>query len=233
MTITTTLRPDGLPYEPEPLPKPHCAHCSCSDHVKPKYHWSSLKIKSSKMRRLNVVLIIYLTFLMTPSPVWNSAYAITPEVMKERTAFEKLSDIETLRIDLSAKAVKILKLTSPWPGGKEKYSGLTRKQADSLITIGEIFGPQLFPHAVKVAWCESRLNPSAVNGSNKNGTVDRGLFQLNDGGTMQRLGINSREAFDAATAASAAKVLFEDRGWQPWVCAKHLKIDHMRNKNYK
>ncbi|MFM7089114.1 MAG: transglycosylase SLT domain-containing protein [Candidatus Paceibacterota bacterium] len=226
-------RQDGLPVEPIYEPKPHCAHCSCNDHAKPTYHWTKMKVTSPRMRKLTLALTLYLVFFSFPSPLWNSAYAVTPEIIKERTSFEKLTEIETLRRDLSYKAVKILNLKKGVPGGKPRYHGLTRKQADSLIVIGEVFGPGLFAHAVKVAWCESRLNPSAVNGSNRNGTTDRGLFQLNDGGTMQRLGINSREAFDASSAAIAAKVLFDDRGWQPWVCAEHLKISHLKNKNYK
>jgi len=173
-------------------------------------------------------LIIYLALFCTPSPLWGHAYAATYETVKEKSSYERLVEIELLRQDFAKRAAEIIKLSSPYPGGKSRYGGLNRKQADAVLVIAETFGESYFKHAIKVAWCESRLNPAAVNGSNTNGTVDRGLFQLNDGGTMQRLGVDKQEAFDARVSALAALVLFEDRGWQPWVCAHKQNFDHLK-----
>lgn len=72
--------------------------------------------------------------------------------------------------------------------------------------------------AVRVAHCESRLTARAVGGPNKDGTYDYGVFQLNNGGTMQGLGLRKREALDAATNIDAAYRLWKRRGWQPWSC---------------
>ena len=44
--------------------------------------------------------------------------------------------------------------------------------------------------AVALAWEESRLDPSAVNNKNRNQSIDRGLFQLNDR-TFPRLEVQS------------------------------------------
>ena len=98
------------------------------------------------------------------------------------------------------------------------YFGLSKTQAHSAGVIRTAFGDNLFKKAIAIAWCESRLMPDAYH-SNKNGSTDRGLFQLNDGGTAQRLGIDAENAFDAELNSKAARILYEDRGWQPWVCA--------------
>ena len=101
------------------------------------------------------------------------------------------------------------------------YSGLSKKQAMIVLEIKNNFGDKLFRKAVAIAWCESRLNSTAFN-KNRNGSADRGVFQLNDGGTMQGLGITSKEAYDFYANIRAAKALYNNRGWQPWVCAKKM-----------
>lgn len=97
------------------------------------------------------------------------------------------------------------------------YAGLSKIQATTVLAIRHHFGSKLFSKAVRIAWCESRLNPTATN-RNRNGTTDHGVFQINDGGTMQGLGINRVQAMQLDTNVNAAKKLYDDRGWQPWVC---------------
>jgi hypothetical protein len=55
----------------------------------------------------------------------------------------------------------------------------TREVAESILVYADMFDipPAL---ALALAWEESRLNPRAVNAKNKNGSTDRGLFQLNN-----------------------------------------------------
>lgn len=72
--------------------------------------------------------------------------------------------------------------------------------------------------AERVAWCESRFRPWARH-RNRNGTTDYGVFQLNDGGTLQSLGLTRAEALDPAANVAAAKRLHARRGWRPWVCS--------------
>lgn len=90
-------------------------------------------------------------------------------------------------------------------------------RAEIIQMIHARFG-QHADHAVAVARCESTLVPSAVH-RNRNGTRDWGLFQLNDGGTLQSLGITPAQALDPATNIDAAHRLFLRRGWRPWVCS--------------
>ena len=180
-----------------------------------------------RTRRLSTLLTLYFCFFSFPSPVWNSAYAVTTEQIEVKTAFSQLTDFDAVREELAQRAANVINLNKPWPNGEARFGGLTERQAQSVLIIAQTFGEKQFDYAVRVAWCESRLNPESINRANGNRTVDRGLFMLNDGGTMQRLGVNTREVFDARANAEAALILFEDRGWQPWVCAKLLGFDNI------
>lgn len=78
--------------------------------------------------------------------------------------------------------------------------------------------------AIRVATCESGLNPIAVGGPNTNGTLDYGVFQFNGGGTLQEYlpGSTTAVKIDAALHSEdnirAALRLYQARGWQPWAC---------------
>ena len=90
-------------------------------------------------------------------------------------------------------------------------------------TIAMVFPEEARADAIKVANCESSLVETASN-RNRNGSQDWGIFQLNDGGTLQRLGGNAELARDPEWNIKAAYILYQDRGWQPWVCAKSLNL---------
>lgn len=97
--------------------------------------------------------------------------------------------------------------------------------------IAGVFPAAEVQRAVAVARCESGLRAGLVAGPNTDGTYDHGLFQLNDGGTLQGLLLAAgepAERFDVAAEplwnTRAARLLWERRGWQPWVCAAHLGI---------
>ena len=55
----------------------------------------------------------------------------------------------------------------------------SREIAEIILTYADMYNipPAL---ALALAWEESRLNPRAVNTANRNGSIDRGLFQLNN-----------------------------------------------------
>jgi hypothetical protein len=176
--------------------------------------------------RFALYMVINLVFTASPISMLSATAASAPEpqvVVVQAFTVSSLSDIDALRSRLAHQAVDAIGLEHRFA---HRYGGLSAVQANSVLVIAEAFGPEHFEDAVRISWCESRLDPKSMNGSNRNGTADRGLFQLNDGGTMQRLGVDLREVFDATTNAQAARVLFEDRGWQPWVCAKHIGLEH-------
>lgn len=89
--------------------------------------------------------------------------------------------------------------------------------------IRAVFPDSIENKAIRVARCESGLNPIAV-GLNTNGTKDVGVFQFNTGGTLQEYlpGRDTGEQIDRALSSAdnihAAYDLYRARGWQPWTC---------------
>lgn len=73
---------------------------------------------------------------------------------------------------------------------------------------------------------ESGLRANALNTSNRNGTWDIGLAQIN---TVHcaKVGASNREdcknkLFDIDTNLEIAKGIFDNRGWTAWYACKHL-----------
>lgn len=99
------------------------------------------------------------------------------------------------------------------PGGVTLASRSTG-EIESLIR--QSFPDNLEDKAIRVARCESALNEIAV-GRNSS-SRDFGVFQFNDGGTLQAyLGTTAR-ALDPVANVQAAYRLYQARGWQPWTC---------------
>ena len=101
--------------------------------------------------------------------------------------------------------------------------------AEVLALIVKYFPAAEIGNAMAVSRCESG-HSNAIGALNSNGTRDWGVFQLNDGGTLQgalrRIGVAfgstaeaQQLALDAETNVRAARVIWADRGWAPWVCA--------------
>ncbi|MCP4792544.1 MAG: hypothetical protein GY882_04345 [Actinomycetia bacterium] len=89
-------------------------------------------------------------------------------------------------------------------------------------------------NAVAVVFCESSLRPSSTN-VNGGGSKDYGLWQFNDGGTLQGVfaDVEGREpgpgeaeavALDIGWNLAAGRTLFDQRGWRPWACASKVGV---------
>lgn len=84
------------------------------------------------------------------------------------------------------------------------------------------------PHtAVAIANCESGLNPNAYNPNNPNGSTDGGLWQINSvhNETLVEKGLSK---WDPEDATEYARMLYDEHGWRPWVCAwskDHLALN--------
>jgi hypothetical protein len=95
----------------------------------------------------------------------------------------------------------------------------------AITLIKKDFPATQVPEAEKVAKCESHYNATDV-GHDSNGTVDRGLFQFNSGGTEQELltmtghpTTDLNLAFNPSWNVRAAAILYHRDGWGPWSCA--------------
>ncbi|MCH9815908.1 MAG: hypothetical protein K0U64_05565 [Actinomycetia bacterium] len=118
--------------------------------------------------------------------------------------------------------------TGPIPTATSPKSG--RIQA----LVKKHFPASQLGNAMAVAACESG-HSDAVGAVNNDGTVDWGVFQLNDGGTLQgslsAIGVSygskaqaQKIALDTETNVKAAASIYASRGWAPWVCAYKIRI---------
>lgn len=107
-------------------------------------------------------------------------------------------------------------------------------QADVLKLVKKYFPADQVGNAMAVASCES--GQQSIKGEvNSDGTTDWGIFQLNDGGTLQSsltgIGVKYKDVQDAAhlamnaeTNVRAAAWIMYQRGWAPWTCAYKQQI---------
>jgi len=100
----------------------------------------------------------------------------------------------------------------------------TSEQQQIIDYIRLRFG-QYADNALRVATCESGLNPRALNDNTQWGGVgiDRGIFQLNS--VYQRID-NPNFLFDYRSNIDMAWVIFSNAGynWHLWTCGRKLGL---------
>jgi hypothetical protein len=126
---------------------------------------------------------------------------------------------------VETKAALAVTITTPEPTktpavsteAPEEVSAVSRQQEEIIAFIKQTFGKDA-EDAIKVARCESGLNPKAV-GHNTDAaqSTDYGLFQIND----HWQGVtNTNFLLDYKINTLMAKKIFDGRGnWSAWVCA--------------
>lgn len=114
------------------------------------------------------------------------------------------------------------------PTATTAWTGTPDATVHALIV--RYFPANQVANADRVSLCESGQR-SVSSKPNSNGSRDHGIFQLNDGGTLQSLlGQLGQNRSDIALALNpdlnvrAAALLYSQRGWQPWTCAAKLGI---------
>jgi len=90
--------------------------------------------------------------------------------------------------------------------------------------IQKYFPESEWEKATKISTCESNMNPQTINTKNRNGTVDRGAWQIN---TVHKerfskmYGIDWEVgAHDPDLSTKYAKFLYDNSGFNPWICSK-------------
>lgn len=84
--------------------------------------------------------------------------------------------------------------------------------------------------AVAIAYCESRLKPTAYNPSNRDGSTDGGLWQINSVHD-ERLKALGLDKYDPEDATKYARMLYEENGYtfRDWVCyTRNMHLAFMR-----
>lgn len=159
------------------------------------------------------------------------------ELAKEESAAAKqIDDALDAAID-AARAQTLLDNGSAISGGPitgAVGSGGATNTTQVLALVREYFPAGQVGNAMAVSRCESG-HANRVGRANGNGTRDYGIFQINDGGTLQaalrRVGVKFADARDAREKAldpelniRMARAIFDARGWQPWVCAAKVGV---------
>jgi len=79
--------------------------------------------------------------------------------------------------------------------------------------------PAEYEKAVRVATCESGLDPRAVS----SGGGNHGLFQINNvhRGRVASMGYSWSDIYDPYVNARVARTIYNESGWSPWpVCGR-------------
>lgn len=102
---------------------------------------------------------------------------------------------------------------------KELESQLNKRYEDMTIEqkIKHVFGED-GEDAIRVFKCESGLQSKCNDGLNSNGSVDCGIAQINS-----IHGVPRRFLLNEDVSLQVAKQIFDQQGWNPWVCKKVLK----------
>jgi hypothetical protein len=164
-----------------------------------------------------LALIISLTTLPTPSPAAT-------------TISKPIRGVLALTIKSSPARAPVVHLrTRPAVAELADFTSDPTPSDGYVVTlIHQDFPARAWHDAEAVAWCESKFRTTDI-GFDSNGTHDRGLFQLNDGGTeeylMAMIGQNPKNlnlAFNPVLNVKAAALLYARDGWSQWSCARAI-----------
>lgn len=168
-------------------------------------------------RTVALILVVSVFGLAVPSPAAVSAARLAPTHV--RVAAVASVPREAPRPRVIPIRTELLAFTNaPTP---------TQRYVATLIHSD--FPRTAWHDAEIVAWCESKFRPTDI-GFDSNGTHDRGVFQLNDGGTEQylltMLGHNPNDlglALNPVINVRLAALLYSRDGWGPWSCASDIR----------
>lgn len=102
----------------------------------------------------------------------------------------------------------------PRENGNRKVVKLSERQVAHHLKLAG-FPENVIPTMVCVAKHESRLKTNAVN-LNSNGSVDHGIFQINDAWWLSECGVDPEGLKDPMVNARCAKTVFDRQGLMAW-----------------
>lgn len=160
---------------------------------------------------LFLLALLFLTTLsviehIEPEPQVEVEAALIPPLVLEAPTTTVAPNTTSTSLPRTADTAPIVVSKRPAPAGEV---------ADIIRAGFSRFGPVVAEQAVRVANCESTLNPGATNGAHA------GLFQISrqyHQPLVARLGFTWEQMFTAQPNATVAAALYEQSGWQPWSC---------------
>lgn len=129
---------------------------------------------------------------------------------------ELINPLVTIHPVETVEAAKIVRIT-PQP----TQTPVKTERGEIEAYIREVFGDEA-ENAFKVLSCENKgLNPKAIN-HNRNGSVDQGIFQINN---IHRNGkAKGKDMFDYRQNIDVAHAIFSEQGWRPWTCSTKVGV---------
>jgi hypothetical protein len=178
-------------------------------------------------RTVALLLVVSVFGLAAPSPASVPAQRLKPNQVRALSAVRVRAPREAPRP--LVRAVPVVPLVKVAPTELLAFTNApTPTQTYVVNLIHSDFPTSAWHDAEIVAWCESKFRPTDI-GFDSNGTHDRGVFQLNDGGTEQylltMLGHNPADldlALNPVINVRLAALLYSRDGWSPWSCASAI-----------
>jgi hypothetical protein len=166
---------------------------------------------------------LVLVFSLAISPTHSTAATVfTPQIRAFVTVTSKASPVAIRHAALHHR------VAPPTAELADVASHPTASEHYVVTLIHQDFPARAWHDAEAVAWCESKFRTTDI-GFDSNGTHDRGVFQLNDGGTeeylMAMIGQNPKNlnlAFNPVLNVRAAALLYARDGWKQWSCASAI-----------
>ena len=105
------------------------------------------------------------------------------------------------------------------PSAQPYTTAAPSDSASPRAIINEVFGADA-PAALRIAMCESSLNPNAVNSTPIGGSHARGLFQILYPSTWNTTSQAAMSPFNARANTIAAHEIFirDGHSWREWAC---------------
>lgn len=153
-----------------------------------------MKKPMNKLRNFSAIVLVFVML-----------FSLAPSVEATSSSFEEWYSVQENR---------------DWYHFNQWYSANERNA--SYYHIREHFGTgYVGDQAVKIAQCESQLNPRAKSPTNDHGVfqinyVHRRSFESNTGHTW------NPNVYHASLNSKYAKDLYNRQGWGPWTCRKVL-----------
>jgi len=92
--------------------------------------------------------------------------------------------------------------------------------AQIAIEFGE-HNKHIIKQAIDIAYGESGITWNRKSKPNTNGTIDWGIFQINDIHTRR---FGDKFKTDWKENIRVARILYEEQGWNPWVAARKIGL---------